>query len=81
MVGHQDSTAAHRSSQSEQKITNQVWATTVFTVMEVSALLVVLVALHANGVARVALAVVLATGVIAIVDAWREPRVGRRTDR
>jgi hypothetical protein len=80
MVSRQPSTAQHRSSQPSQKITHQRLPTILFTVLEVWALIVVLADSRPNGVLRIALAFVLATVVVAVVDAWRRPRGDRRTE-
>lgn len=60
-----------RPPSQEQKTPNRVLATMVFTVMEVWALAAVLSEVHASGAAALALAVMLATAAMAIVDAWR----------
>jgi hypothetical protein len=81
MVGRQAPVGQHRSPRSEQRITNQLPATILFTVLEVWALIVALLFLHPGGVARVALALVLATGVVVVADAWRAVRAARRADQ
>lgn len=59
-----------RPPRQEQKTTNRILATMVFTVMEVWALAVVLGEIHASGAAALALAATLATAAMSIVDAW-----------
>lgn len=80
MASRQSSTAQHRSPQPSQKITYKRPATILFTALEVWALLIVLADSRPNGALRIALAFVLATVVIAVVDAWRKPRSDRRAE-
>lgn len=51
--------------------TNRVLTTTLFTVVELWAVVVVLKEVHASDTAAVGLSVTLAATVIAVVDAWR----------
>lgn len=53
---------------------NRVLCTTLFTLMELWALVLVLSEIRASGAAAIALAVTLAAAVLAVIDAWRGVR-------
>lgn len=63
----------------QRKSPARMLATVVFTVVEAWALVVILAHVHAGGMDRIALALVLAGCVIAVVDAWQNVRGQRPT--
>ncbi|GAA3840363.1 hypothetical protein GCM10022243_03400 [Saccharothrix violaceirubra] len=66
------------SVKARRRLTERIACTVVFTVIQLWSTVVIVTRFEADGVVSLAVALVLAGGLFAVLDAWREVRAERR---
>jgi len=68
----------HEERRTYNRVFTRVVLTAVFTAVQIWAAMVLLTQVHVEGVAAVALAVVMSAGVLAVIYGWQEVRAASR---